>query len=417
MFLSGLFIAAVCMKLLAAYYMGNGFHPKVWEYEEISTNIINGKGFLNLWDLEPIKRFNIHFRSLQEPFFPILCAAVYFLTNHSIFAMLMLQIFYTSLIPIVLFYISYRIYDLKTAISTGVFSLFLPGITFYSAVNLHHMPLYSLFFCLMLLFALKLADDNRLRNQLLLGVIFGVGFLIRSTTLAIMVFTFLWLWFLLKIEIKKKAMLLLRILALAVIIVSPWVIRNYYVHKKFVLFQTSDALCLYMATNPNATGTLFLPDKRFQLEGIPKEVLAKYDSMTEIQFRDLMKEEAWKYIKQDPLRIAGLSLRRCLYFWWFSPFSGRAPGFEYPERYIKLYKMYYFALLGIFLWQLGFVIRNIFKKNNPYARKEVLIMFFLLAAMLPHIILYPEGRHRFAIEPLLLIFVSRRIIMWGRMLL
>ncbi len=416
LFLFCLFILAVGIKLITAYYLGNKFTPTLWEYEDIAMNIINGKGFLCIWDIEPLEHFNIQFRSIQEPFFPIWCAMIYYVTNHSIFTVLILQILYASLIPIAVYYITYRIYDIKTAIISSICSVFVPGIVLYSSTKLHHMPLYSLFFCLALLSALNLFENFSNKNQILLGLVLGVGLLIRSTTIFIIGAIFLWLWCNLKVEIKKKVSAMSKILLITGIIIMPWVIRNYLVHNRLLLFQSSDGYVFYIATNPNANGTLYLPDGRFQLAGIPQELLEKHSTLTEMEFRDLMKSESWKFVKQDPLRVLRLCFLRFSYFWWPSALSGKAPGYEYPEHYIRLYKIYYAVLLSVFLYQVFFIIRSIFRKDNYYLSKELLILLSLAAISIPHTLMFAEGRHRFAIEPLLLIIASRRIVLWSKTL-
>ena len=166
------------------------------------TSVYNG--FLYIWNIEPIRQFNIQFKSIQEPFFPIWCAIIYYFTNHSIFTVLMLQILYASIIPITVYFIALHIYDAKTAILSSIFSVFVPGIVFYSSTKLHQMPLYSLFFCLSLLLALRLLKNFSNKNQILLGIALGISLLIRSTTIFIMLAILLWLGFNLKIETRKK---------------------------------------------------------------------------------------------------------------------------------------------------------------------------------------------------------------------
>lgn len=400
------------MKFLTAYYAGNKFTPTLWEYDEIAMNIVNGKGFLYIWDLGPIKHFNIHFRSILEPFFIMICALTYYFTNHSIFTVLIFQILYASFIPIVIYFMVYRIYDVDTAMLASILSVFVPGIILYSATKLHYMPLYALFLCLLILLSLRLYENFSFKNQILLGVLLGVSFLLRSETIFVMAVIVPWLLLSLKVEIKKKMLVVSKVLMIAAVVISPWVLRNCLVYKRFVLLHSADGCFLYMATNPNATGTLYLPDGRFQLEGIPKELLSKYDTLTEMQFRDLMMAKSWGFIKENPIRILKLFILRFYYFWWFSPITGKAPGHGYPGFYLKLYNIYYLAVLLIFVYQAFLTIRRALEKKDPAFTKEVLILAVLLAVSIPHAILYAEGRHRFAIEPLLLIFVSRRIMLW-----
>ena len=71
----------------------------VFEYEEIANNILTGDGF----------RYNfygVEYRSFVQPFYPIFTALVYYLTNHSYIAMLIIQSIVSSLLCLSVYFIA-----------------------------------------------------------------------------------------------------------------------------------------------------------------------------------------------------------------------------------------------------------------------------------------------------------------------
>ena len=76
-------------------------------------------------------------------------------------------------------------------------------------------------------------------------------------------------------------------------------------------------------------------------------------------------------------------------------------GLLYPHRYLLTYKVFYsfilfFALVGLTC--------SLAKKNKDMLANAYLLLFFLISISLFQALYYVEGRHRWGIEPILMIF-------------
>ena len=88
--------------------------------------------------------------------------------------------------------------------------------------------------------------------------------------------------------------------------------------------------------------------------------------------------------------------------WWFSPMSGLL----YPRYYLVLYKIFYSAMLVLAC--LG--INSLLKKRVSVRQEVYLLLFFLTFLSLFQALYYVEGRHRWSVEPILMIFSAAGIL-------
>jgi len=82
------------------------------------------------------------------------------------------------------------------------------------------------------------------------------------------------------------------------------------------------------------------------------------------------------------------------YFWWFAPQTGVL----YPPVWRLLYQVYYggaliFAFVGV---------QRLVRDGGPPVAKAVVLGAFLLLLSALQSLYYVEGRHRWAVEPMLL---------------
>ena len=102
------------------------------------------------------------------------------------------------------------------------------------------------------------------------------------------------------------------------------------------------------------------------------------------------------FIKNHPGQAFKLFVWKFYAFWWFSPQSGTL----YARSWLELYKVFYAATLMLAV--LG--ARAVLTGGDRDARWNlVLLALFLLALSGLQSLYYVEGRHRWAIEPLLLV--------------
>jgi len=130
----------------------------------------------------------------------------------------------------------------------------------------------------------------------------------------------------------------------------------------------------------------------------PVEFMEKIYKMNEIEQYDFFYKESFKFIESNPVFFIKMVLKKFFYFWWFSP----QVGLLYPGLWKIVYAAYYGILFSTFIFGL---YASLFKKTLGVNRAVVAsLSIFLFFTSLLHALFYVEIRHRWAIEPLMLIF-------------
>jgi hypothetical protein len=131
------------------------------------------------------------------------------------------------------------------------------------------------------------------------------------------------------------------------------------------------------------------------LDALPQdEVRDLHRQPNELAQGEWFRARAMNFVRTHPDEFARLTLRKFFYFWWFSP----QVGVNYPARWARLYMAYYVMvvlLAGIGAWRIV----------HADSRKRAMLALmgaFLLSIAALQSLYYVEGRHRWAVEPMLL---------------
>ncbi|MFC1623816.1 ArnT family glycosyltransferase [Candidatus Omnitrophota bacterium] len=368
-------------------------HIQFWEYETIANNILKGAGY-------GYEYLGILHRAFGPPLYSFLCAFIYYFSNHSYAILLIFQVFLSAMTCVLIFYIANKIFNQKIAILAAILTCIHPGMIIYSA-KLHPLTIDIFLFTLAILVLLRAKGEMRARYFILFGIISGICFLSRSTFAIYIPIVFIYLWVLSKDKRKIAFYAGLSVLAM-LLVIGPWTIRNYRVLEKLIFVQKSGEV-FWRGNNINATGTAYTNGGRPMVESISLEFREKIYSYNEIKQDELFWSEGLKFIKEQPFDFVLLTMKKFYYFWWFSPQSG----IEYHKSYLLFYKAVYsfivlFTIFGIF-FALGSNVNSI--KENTW-----LLLLFFLSISLSQSLFYVEGRHRWAIEPLILTLTANGLI-------
>ncbi len=375
------FLAGATVILSSKSYL----RPEVFEFEEIANNVLAGRGYTG-WYLYT----NYYF--MEEPLYTILTVIVYFFFGHSYLIMLLAQFLIAGLLTIVIYKIAEDIFNDRIAFLSGLLVALHPALVYYGAFKLEYTLINALFAALCILVTIKFYNQQSLSRAIIMGIVFGLGLLTRGIIAIFIISSLSWLWLNKKLTLRFISLILISLL----LTVSPWVIRNYTVYGKFRLFRNNGTAFWY-GNNINATGSGYTFDGRAMhelfSEGLKKELFSR----NELEQNKVLFEDGKKFILSHPFRFTELFLKKIYYFWWFSPTTG----LFYPRQYLILYKGYYFiillfAIMGLFkvFSSRGFINRS----------KCALLAGCFLFISLSHALFYVEGRHRWVIEPLLIIF-------------
>lgn len=382
---------AFAVRIGAALALDGLQHPEVSEYDLIARNLLEGRGF-------SYPHLNITYYSYIAPLPAWTSAASYWLSGSLAVAML-LQIVAGTLLAVVTAMIAGRLFGTwAAALAAGLLVALHPGLVVYSAVKMHSLALDALFFTAALFQSFRVSERPTIRRAIGLGVIVGIGALSRATILVLLPISVIWL---LVIALRPSPRTALKCGVIAAVsaaaIIAPWTIRNSLLHRQFVPILTTDTEVFWRGNNPYASGSAYIDAEHTVLSALPaderRDLESQPDELAQAQW---FKSRAMQFIRTHPTAFVRLTLTKFRDFWWFSD----QRGLLYPRAWLDLYRAYYVAVLllaFVGLWQL--VSR---RRPHPAVSSGVLLALFLLAISVLQSLYYVEGRHRWAIEPMIL---------------
>lgn len=379
------FISAFLLRIVVQLYTGAFVSPQVWEYETAANNFLMGQGLTyNL--------YGTTYYSLLSPLYSAICIVVYALTGHSFLAIGLFQAVISSFICVIVFLLARHIFGNKTAIIAAILTVFHPGLLIYTS-KLHPLVLDSLLICLICWYCVNARSKPGFAIQIKLGAAFGLAMLTRATVILFLPISWLWL----VLSSRKK---IFAYIFISFMILSPWLVRNYMIHKK-ILVVSSSANMFWRGNNELATGTALAASGKPMIEEA-NDFKSRIFGKSEMEQYRIFWEEGFKFVKADSVRFLSLTAKKIFYFWWFAPTSGS----EYRKVWLDVYRIYYIIILTLAILGL-FSIRKL-ALSLRYDVFLLLLMIFTI--MIAQSLFYVETRHRWAIEPLLLIFTAQGIV-------
>ncbi|HJQ37467.1 MAG TPA: glycosyltransferase family 39 protein [Thermoanaerobaculia bacterium] len=307
--------------------------------------------------------------------YPFLAAAVYLATNHNQTALVLLQLLIAAA----------TIWVVGTLPNGNIAALLLaihPGFIRYSSV-LHPFVLDSFFFIAAAAALLRFRHDPSLRRGMVAALLIGLGALTRPTILLYLI-PLIWTAAA-KPPLSHSVQKMLLLGGVALAVVAPWTIRNAFVHHTFMLTRSGSGLVFWLGNNPHSTGSATDTAGQPVIRHAPPELL---HAKNEVERDRVFREAAWQYIRARPLAAIGRFAQRVYYFWWFSPQWGAA----FSPALKLAYRAWWVVLLT--MMAVG-ATRN--RSRDVWFLVGIAVLISLIQS-----VYYVEGRHRLAIEPLLL---------------
>jgi len=380
---------AFLLRLGAGVFSGQLLHPETLEYDGMARSLLAGHGLV-------FEHLNVPYHSFAPPLYPWLSAASYWLCG-SLIGLMMLQVVAGSALAVAGARIAGRFSAGAIApLAAGLLIAFHPGLIVYNVNKAHPLTFDALFFTLAVLQAFRLRERTTVRRAIELGVIVGLGTLSRATLIIFLPLVAIWLvWVLRKDSLKLvvRAIVVAGLCTTAIVI--PWTIRTSLLHHRFVFMLTTDAEDFWRGNNPNATGGAYFSPEQLQLDKLdPAELADLKHQPDEIAQAEWFSVRSHAFIREHPREFIRLTAVKFLYFWWVAPQAGVL----YPKSWFPAYIMYY--ILVLLLAMIG--AWSIWRVGNLQRQQLLLIAAFLLALSLLQSLYYVEGRHRWAVEPILI---------------
>jgi hypothetical protein len=174
----------------------------------------------------------------------------------------------------------------------------------------------------------------------------------------------------------------------------PWTIRNYKVHGRLILIKDGMAKELWMGNNPHATGTSFAQGGAGEITNVyPPKAYSQFGKVSEIQMDDALQAEAWAYMKANPEKTVGMTLKKLVWFWTTAPENLlRAYGEGEALKFHSIDLLYWFGILALAL--LGVLTA----KNPLWEYLAMFAIYFLVYSAIYGITHVGQARFRGEIE-------------------
>ena len=367
-----------------------------WERGRIARSIVEGHGFSSPFggDTGP--------SAWSAPLFPYLIAAVFRIwgvyTAASAAVMIGLQILASALTGLSAFFVARRAFGDRVALWTGWAWVFFPPAIEYSTTAISEASFSALGLCVLLLLAFRAEEDPRLSNWIGLGLFGGLAALFIPEWLAVLACLTVWLCLRYRSRGIRWFVPAATAAALAVLLLTPWLVRNYEVFGKFVPIRSNVGVELYVGNAEGATGLsikwLHPSNSLYELDA--------YRRMGELAYSADRERQALHFIAQKPGTFAGLCATRFLswwFGWWHTEFLGWLSG-----QFGVQYHFVFYLLLSLVAFP-GF--RSCWRQKNP-ARIPFLIV--LVVFPLPYYVLHVNNRYRHPLDPLLLILAVAALV-------
>ena len=387
-----LFLVALAPRLLWVGYVeargGQLFGPDAATYDTHALNLLAGKGLqMEAYGGLFTDAESLTVRSYRPPLLPILLAGVYGLFGHHFWAARVVLALLGAAVCVVVCWCARRVFDERAGLLAGVLAALYPKLVYYSASVVTETPC-TLLLALSVWALLSAHEASGPGWRWLLGGVFlGLGALTRSSLLAFAPVAALWV-VLAQREWRRRLLGAALFAAAFVATMSPWWVRNWRLHGRFVPATSEGGYTFWQTNNPRATGGghCYLPDP-----------VGGFDGLDETGVDREFYRRGMAYVRGNPggfLRLAGSKFVR---FWRLWPHASE-PGVGLGA-----------AIVGgaSFIPVLCFAVWGAIAARARWRPLLLFYMMFLTYTVL-HMVYMAITRYRLPMTPYLLILAA-----WG----
>jgi len=280
-----------------------------WEMGRIAARLASGHGFSSPFGPPTGPT------AWEPPLYPYLIAGVFRIfgiySKASAFVLLVLNSFFSALTCLPIFLIARRMFSEKVAVGAAWAWALLPNVMFWCTRAVWETSLSTLLLATVFWLALTLEDRDGWLPWLEFGILWGIIALNGTSLLSFLPAAGLWAWYR-RAKAGKRSfpgVVLASIIFFACI--TPWLVRNYRTFGHFIFIRDNFGAELRLGNGNGADGTLMLyldpPHDSYAMH--------QFQTMGELNYIAMRKQQALSYIRADYGRSAVLSVKRFLCFW------------------------------------------------------------------------------------------------------
>ena len=384
------------------------------QYDDIAKHLVDGKGYSWYTDVpfgyETIENANpggIQ-TTFRPPLYPWFIAGIYTLFGKGNFlAVRIAQAVLGALIPLIAYFIALRCTTRNAArLAAIVTALYPANIAYCLAFLIENLfpPLAGVaFLCL-----LKLNERPRWLWHTLAGFFLGLSILARPSLTYFIPLLFFWFYFP-KRDLKATVKSYAPIVAIIIVMVTPWVVRNYVVAEQFVYLDTRTGYNLYMGFNEHADGAFNFKSQEVFFNRLDL-------ILNDTNRHNYGMEQAKKFIRENPGRAVALIPSKFSHFWdldkreFIAAYSYNYIGHVPPPALFALFVLLLspFAFITIF--------GTIGTAFSDFSRPICLMLLFIFYYMGIASLVLGDSRLHMALVPYITVLACNGIVHLPRIL-
>ena len=348
----------------------------------MAQNFLIGRGFLAKSPFGGTQSFY----ALRGPIFPIFLVFGRFLFGNNFFIIKIIICLLSALTIFLIYNIAKGIFGKKIGLFAAVVSAVFPTFIYFSAVSAPDI-LTTFLLALTIYLLLKGNGNNSYLLNVISGIALGLTVLSRSAYIAFLPFVLIWQGFFSSSPLRwKKAIL---IFLFAILTMSPWTIRNYFLLHSFVPLSTNGGWVFWSANNPYM-------DNGPRGECMPTEIAnlkEKLKKMSEVKADSYLRQKTFSYVKRNPLLYCRRVINRFTRFWGVFPHKKYYPYLFWLGSGVIYIPLFLLVFIGI-----------LFAKEK---QKDCALFYFLfLSQTIVYMATRACIRYRLSIEPYLIILAT-----------
>jgi len=364
-----------------------------WAFGLVARSIVSGHGFGNVFA-------NTGPTAVLPPVYSYLLAGIFKIfgieTKASILAALSLNSLFSALTCIPVFLLTRDAFGARVAKWAGWGWVLSPYGVYYGADWAWSTCLVTFEVACLFLFAWRLEKYSRLRDWLLFGLLGGFAALTEPVVLAVVPLLGLWTVYRRYRQRQSWKAPMFAAAFGAIVIMSPWFVRNYAVFHKFIPVRSGFGLELYIGNNGYSARWVnsALHPNHSDAE------LAEYETVGETAYMDHKLQEAKAFIHSHPGWFVWMTFRRAVYMWTGYWSLSREYLKDEPLDPPNIFVNTTMTVLGLF------GLRRLFQRDTNLAMRFAIVLFFF---PLTYYISHCETYYFRPVDPLIVVLTALAI--------
>ena len=323
-FLLGLIISSLILRIIALYFFGDIGLENEWK---ILVHNLSEKGILGYFIVNDVFKASPGLAKLNDivlpsAFMPPLYAYFIFIIKYffsSLMNFVNVILIFQILFSLIAIYLFLRLLQISETQNVSFFTALifsLIPINIYATVQISSISI-QVFLLIYFFYILRLFSDNKKisqKNLFIFSILSGFLILLRGEFILFYILTLIYFF----LYYVRNIKFFLISLIITLLVISPYIIRNYYHFNTFTITK-SIGYNLLKGNNPN-----------FKIEGNPSFIEEKYprenlsiktDKNYEIKLDNFYKEKALEFIKENPSYYFKNYFIKVLSFLVYDPYS------------------------------------------------------------------------------------------------